>query len=147
MTGAVTSRPTITAAVTAAAVGLGLTVHEEVNTGVETDIQHQQAEVELENSEIVAESIVVGKQLVLTRGDVTIRVHRDERGQCRVCAESKGHTQAELKQMAEEFSQKMIQCFAYHRTVSELKSKNFQMVNEEAMEDGTIRLHVRHWVD
>ena len=91
--------------------------------------------------------VALEKEIVLTRAEVTIRVRRDERGRCIVCAEAKGRTKAELKQIAEEFSQKLAQCYTYNRTVSELKNKKFQMVNEEVMEDGTIRLHVRRWVD
>lgn len=142
----VASWPTITAAVAAAAVGLGLTVKEEIQNEVEVEVENQ-VEVEMENSEVVAKSMAVGKELVLTKGEITIRVRRDERGQCHVCAEGKGHTKAELKQIAEEFVQKLTQCYAYHLTVSELKNKEFQMVNEEVTEDGSIRLHVRRWVD
>ena len=142
----IASWPTITAAVAAAAVGLGLTVKEEIQQEQETHVENQ-AEVELENSEVLAKGMAVDKELVLTRGEITIRVRRDERGQCRVCAEGKGHTKAELKQIAEEFAQKLAQCYAYHQTVSELKNKQFQMVHEEVTEDGSIRLHVRRWVE
>ena len=83
----------------------------------------------------------------MTKDGVTLKVTRDARGQCKVCAEGIGHSKAELKRTAEEFTQKLTQCFVYHRTVSELKNKNFQMVNEEVAEDGTIRVHVRRWVD
>lgn len=140
------SWPTITAAVAAAAAGLGLAVREEVRKEQAVEVENH-AEVELENSEVVAKGMAAGKELVLTKGEITIRVRRDERGQCRVCAEGKGHTRAELKQIAEEFSQKLVQSYAYHRTVTELKNKDFQMVNEEVAEDGSIRIHVRRWVD
>jgi len=142
----IASWPTITAAVAAAAVGLGLTVKEEICSEQESQIENQ-AEIELENSEVLAKGMAVDKEMVLTRGEITIRVRRDQRGQCRICAEGKGHTKAELKQIAEEFAQKLTQCYAYHQTVSELKKKQFQMVNEELSEDGSIRLHVPRWVD
>jgi len=141
--------PIITAAVAAAAAGLGLTVKESLQEVCqESHVDTNQAvEVELENSEVLAAQVASGKELVLTKDDITPRVSRDARGRCRVCAEGKGHTKAELKQIAEEFSQKLTQCFVYHRTVSELKNKNFQMINEEITEDGTIRVQVRRWVD
>ena len=66
---------------------------------------------------------------------------------CKVCAEGKGYTKAELEQVAEEFTQKVVQCFVYNRTMTELKNKEFQVVNEELMEDGTVRINVRRWVD
>ncbi len=142
----IASWPAITAAVAAAAAGLGLSVREELRSEEAVEAENQ-AEVELENSEVLAQGMALGKELVLTQGEMTIRVRRDERGQCRVCAEGKGHSKQELKQMAEAFSQKLVQSYAYHRTVSELKNKEFQMVHEDVAEDGTIRLHVRRWVD
>lgn len=143
------SWPTISAAVVAAAVGLGLNVTEKVKEELqESEATNEQVvEVELEGSEVLASQLASGKEMVLTKDGITLRVSRDERGQCKVCAEGTGYGKAELKQFAEEFTQKLTQCFVYHRTVTELKNKNFQMVNEEVTEDGTIRVHVRRWVD
>ena len=145
------SWPMITAAVAAAAVGLGFNVNEEVNEAMNENknlvSNENQVEVELENSEVISQNLALGKTVVLTKDTVTIRISRDERGQCKVCAEGKGKTKTELKQIAEEFSQRLSQSYAYHRTMTELKNKNFQTVNEEVAEDGTIRLQVRRWVD
>jgi hypothetical protein len=140
--------PSIMAAVVGAASALGLVVKE----NVKEEIKQQQAveqsvEIELANSEVLAQNLASGKEVVLTKGDIEIRVGRDERGRCTVCAKGKGRTKAELKQIAEEFSQKMTQCFVYNRVATELKSKGFQMVNEEVMEDQSIRINVRRWVD
>lgn len=142
--------PLITTAVAAAAAGLGMTVKESVQEALQENVvdnTNQAVEVELENSEVLTSQVTSGKELVLTKDGLTIRVSRDERGQCKICAEGVGYTKKELKRMAEEFSQKLSQCFVYHRTVSELKNKDFQVVNEEVAEDGTIRVHVRRWVD
>ena len=143
------SWPLISVAATAAAVGLGLSVKQEIQEICqETEVDTNQAvEVELENSEVLATQVASGKSLVLTKDGVTLKVTRDARGRCKVCAEGTGYSKAELKRMAKDFTQKLTQCFVYHRTVSELKNKNFQMINEEVMEDGTIRVHVRRWVD
>ena len=143
------SWPVIAAAATAAAAGLGLTAKESLREACqENEVDtNQTVEVELENSEILASQVASGKELVMTKDGVTLKVTRDARGQCKVCAEGTGHSKAELKRTAEEFTQKLTQCFVYHRTVSELKNKNFQMINEEVAEDGTIRVHVRRWVE
>jgi ABC-type transporter MlaC component len=145
----IASWPIITAAVAAAAAGLGMTVNEALKEAcqenqVDTNLA---VEVELENSEVLASQVAAGKQLILTKDGITIKVTRDARGRCKVCAEGTGYSKAELKRLAEEFAQKLTQCFVYHRTVSELKNKNFQMINEEVSEDGTIRVHVRRWVE
>ena len=107
----------------------------------------QSVEVELSNSEVITKNLALEKEIVLTKGDIEIRVGRDERGRCSICVKGKGRTKAELKQMAEEFSQKMTQCFVYNRVATELKNKGFQMVNEEVMDDKSIRINVRRWVD
>jgi hypothetical protein len=143
------SWPVISAAVTAAAVGLGLNATNSVHGLVsqEQDTSEQVVEVELEDSQVLAESVASGKELVFTKDGITLRVTRDARGQCKICATGKGFAETELKRVAEEFSQKVSQSFIYNRTVTELKKHNFQTVNEDVTEDGTIRVHVRRWVE
>jgi len=137
--------PAIAAAVTAAAAGMGLAVSEAVKESIhEKDSTKTTAvEVELEDSQILSQSLSRGKELVLTKDGIALKISRDERGGIKVCAEGLGRTKAELESIAEEFVRKMTQCYVYHRTVTELKNKKFQMVNEEVTKDGTIRIHVR----
>ena len=143
------SWPVISAAVAAAAVGLGLNVKEKVQEQNQVVVEGAvEVEVEVANSEILTESVASGKELVMTSNKgIVLRVTRDERGQCKVCAYGKGFSKVELKAYAEEFMQKIVQCYSYNRTLTELKNKEFQMINEEVLEDGSIRLHVRRWVD
>jgi hypothetical protein len=148
----ISSWPAITAAVAGAAAGLGLMVKETAKEAVEavaeTEVNVEQSvEVELADSEVLAENLATNKEVVLTKADLQIRVGRDERGRCTVCATGKGRSKAELKQIADDFAQKMTQCFVYNRVMSEVKSRNFQVVNEEVMEDESVRIHVRRWVD
>lgn len=140
------SWPVISAAVVAAAAGLGLTVGQEAQEAIQ-DKQTETIktyETEVDNSKIGLENLASGKQMVLTKENVTLRVSRDERGQLKVHASGVGRSEVELKMIAEEFIQKVNQCFIYNRTVTELKNKKFQMINEEVTQDGTIRLQVRH---
>jgi len=145
----ISSWPAITAAVAGAAAGLGMMVKETVKEAVEeAEVEVEQSvEVELADSEILAENLATSKEIVLTKADLKIRVGRDERGRCTVCAAGKGRSKIELKQIAEDFAQKMTQCFVYNRVMSELKNKDFQIVNEEVMEDQSVRINVRRWVD
>jgi len=143
------SWPVITAAVAGAAAAMGLMVSEAVKDmqeEKESDIE-QTVEVELSESEVLSQSMTTGQEILLTKGNIELRVKRDERGRCTVCAKGVGHSEVELKKVAEEFTQKMTQCFIYDKVVRELKSKEFQIVNEEASEDESIRIHVRRWVD
>ena len=143
------SWPAITAAVAGAAAALGLAVTHSVKESVEqanAEVE-QSVEVELAQSQVLAQSMATGKEIVLTKDNVELRVSRDQRGRCVVCAKGLGYSKAELKQIAEEFTQKLTQCFTYNRVVSELKNKNFQIVNEEVTEDESVRINVRRWVD
>ncbi|MBN2020705.1 MAG: DUF1257 domain-containing protein [Sedimentisphaerales bacterium] len=143
--------PTIVAAVAGAASALGLVVKQSVKQDIDiaqqTQATEQTVEVELAKSEVVAQNLAKEKEIVVTKGDIELSVSRDERGRCKVCAKGKGKTKAELKQIAEQFAQKMAQCFVYNRVATELKNKGFQTVNEEVMEDQSIRINVRRWVD
>ena len=85
--------------------------------------------------------------MVFAKDDCEIRVRRDERGRCVVCASGQGYSKAQLQQLAEEFSEKLSKVFVYNKIMSELKNKRFNVVNEEVMDDESIRIHVRKWMD
>lgn len=143
------SWPVITAAVAGAAAAMGLVVKEsikEIAKESQSNVE-QNVEFELSDSKVLAESMATDQEIVLTKGSINLCVKRDERGRCSVCARGVGHSEAELKQIAEEFAQKLTQCFVYDKVVRELKNKEFQVVNEEVMEDESIRIHVRRWMD
>lgn len=143
------SWPAITAAAAGAAAAMGLIVKESIKeTAKESQSTvEENVEFELSDSKVLAESMATDQEIVLTKGSINLRVRRDERGRCSVCARGVGHSETELKQIAEEFSKKLTQCFVYDKVVSELKNKEFQVVNEEVMEDESIRIHVRRWMD
>ena len=141
--------PVIAAAVAGAASAMGLVVSESVKETLKESQpdEERNVEVELSDSEVLAESMATDQEIVLTKGNIELRVRRDERGRCSVCAKGTGHNEAELKQIAKEFTQRLTQCFVYDKVVRELKKKEFQVVNEEVMEDESIRIHVRRWMD
>jgi ABC-type transporter MlaC component len=143
------SWPAIAAAVAGAASAMGLIVGESVKEIVKESqsTTEQSVELELSDSEVLTESMSTDQEVVLTKGTIELRVKRDERGRCSVCAKGTGHSELEPKQMAEEFTQKLTQCFVYDKVMRELKNKDFQVVNEEVAEDESIRIHVRRWMD
>ena len=143
------SWPVISAAVAGAAAAMGLMVSESVKETVkesQSDAE-QSVELELSDSKVLTESMATDQEIVLTKGTIELRVKRDERGRCSVCAKGTGHSEIELKKVAEEFTQKLTQCFVYDKVMRELKSKDFHVVNEEVSEDESIRIHVRRWMD
>jgi len=142
--------PAISVAVAGAAAALGFTVKQTVQEALsqsqQTEIE-QKVELEMANSEVLAQGLTTDQKIVLTKGSIRLVVERDARGRCKVCASGKGHSKVELKQAAEEFTQKLTQCFIYDKVMRQLKGKSFQVVNEELMQDDSIRIHVRRWVD
>jgi len=145
------SWPTITAAVAGAATALGLvaasSAKEEVKAAAaaEAHAEVNQAEVVLAEDQEVAKNLAHEEEMVLTKGAVTVRVRRDARGRCTVCAEAAGHTKAQLKAIAQEFTQHLTRSFVYNRVMSEVKARGFQVVNEEQTADETVRIHLRRW--
>ncbi|NLH44215.1 MAG: hypothetical protein GX448_20440 [Planctomycetes bacterium] len=142
--------PAIAVAAAGAASALGFTVkqtvQEAVKQGQPTETE-QNVELELAESEVLTQGLATDQKMVLNKGSMQLVVERDARGRCKVCASGRGHSKAELKQAAEEFTQKLTQCFIYDKVMKQLKSKSFQVVNEELMQDDSIRIHVRRWVD
>ncbi len=139
--------PAISAAAAGAAAALGLALKSEIDDMTkQKETQRQEAEIDLKESEIT-EALHSGQEMVFGKGEVEVKVRRDERGRCSVCASSEHKSKAELKKIAEEFSEKLQQVFTYNKVMTELKQKGFNMVNQEIMEDQSIRIHVRRWVD
>jgi hypothetical protein len=145
----ITNWPAIVIAATGAAAALGFIAKEEVKEALHTEQSNieRSVEVELQDSQVLAQNMATDQQIVVTKGTVQICIKRDERGRCVVSAKGIGHTHAELKLIAEEFTNKLTQCYVYDRVVKELKNKQFQVINEEVMEDQSIRVNVRRWVD
>ncbi|MBX3744695.1 MAG: DUF1257 domain-containing protein [Verrucomicrobiae bacterium] len=138
--------PAFSAAVTAAGVSLGYQVTAEaralVSQGVEAT---RRVELEIAQSEIVTGSLGRDQRLRLTRDDVTVVFSRDSRGRASVCVTGEGHTDAELRALGEELSQRVVQQYVYQRLMDEMRSRGYNVVEEQVDENQAIRLKVRHW--
>jgi hypothetical protein len=120
----------MSAAAAGAAIALGLTVRataKEEIAGEEEVAVKNSVEVEVKSSEVL-QNVATEQQIVLqAKNGIEVRVKRDARGRCTVCASGKGHTKAELQAFAERFTEKMTQCFVYNRVMTELKAKGFSL--------------------
>ncbi len=126
------------AATAASALGFALASNKEkveAADAIEVDIS-------LETSESVTANLAVGEDLVFTREGVQIKFFRDVEGRAGVRVH--GHKKEdELRQIGEDFAKRIIQQYAYHQLVTELKNRNLNITDELVEEDGTVRLHVR----
>jgi hypothetical protein len=134
------SWPMIASAIAGAAGAMGFTVltgeREPPRTGRTT------VESEVPHSEVVAETLARGETIRIEREGVTIAFGVDERGKCTVCASGQGRGKAELKQIAEEVSGRIVQQFAYHKLMTELKARGFAIEEETIERDQSIRIRV-----
>ncbi len=136
----------ITTAITAAVGSLGYAI---AKSGVDASRQTSQtlnrAEIEVADSEILAEAGGTGQEVVVERDDIKATFSRDARGALRVCVEGRGHSKSQLKQIGEELIGRVTQQYVYHRVVTELKQRNMTIVDEAVEADRTVKIRVRNW--
>jgi hypothetical protein len=141
--------PAFSAAVVAAATSLGYTIVDESIRGEQTNQATQSGErkiqLEIEQSEIVTNQLGRDQRIRVTRGGVTVTFSRDARGKASVCVSGAGYTEAQLREIGEELSRRVVQKYIYSRLLEECRAREFNIVEEEVDENQAIRLKVRHW--
>jgi hypothetical protein len=136
------SWPAISAAVLGAAGAMGFTL-----AGVEIEPMRAQekhtVETEVPHSEVVAETLARGERLVIQKDGVTIQFGVDDRGKCTVCVHGEGRSKGELRRIGDEVAGRIVQQFAYHKLVTELKNRGYRIDQESVQKDQSIQLRVR----
>jgi hypothetical protein len=141
----VASWPLLSAAITAAVSTMGFAAaqnREGVHILQATDPKIR-AEIELEDSEILAGTGATGEQMVVERDGIRAVFSRDARGALKLCVEGSGQSKAELKRIGEALVGRVTQQYAYHRLVSELKERQMTILQERVGEDQAIHIRVR----
>jgi len=141
----VASWPLLSAAITAAVSTMGFAAAQNrqgVHILQATDPKIR-AEIELEDSEILAGTGVTGEQMVVERDGIRAIFSRDARGALKLCVEGSGQSKAELKRIGEALVGRVTQQYAYHRLVSELKERQMTILQERVGEDQAIHIRVR----
>lgn len=142
----VAAGPAFVSAVNSAAKSLGYTVARELHSAsLELDSRTGHVEIELNQSELVSDSLGRDQRISFTGNQVSITFSRDARGHASFCVVGKGHTDAELRLLGERFSQCVVQQYVYQRLTDEMHSRGYNVVQEEVDENQAIRLKVRHW--
>jgi Protein of unknown function (DUF1257) len=141
--------PAFSAAVVAAASSLGYQVAAEVKKGqpgidlVRKDTNAVQ--LEIERSEVVTNQLGRDQRIAVSRDGVTVTFSRDVRGKASLCVSGNGQSDETLRALGEELSQAVVQQYVYQKLMDEMRSRGFNVVEEEVAEDRSIRLKVRHW--
>jgi hypothetical protein len=102
-------------------------------------------ELEIKNSEVVAEGLDEEEQLQFKKDKVTITFRKDERKRLSVCVSGVTKTEEELRQLGTQFAQGLVQQYVYQKIKRELQQRKFTVAQEETTPENVIRLTVRHW--
>ena len=140
--------PAFSAAVVAAAASLGYQVAAEVSSqrpGEAIRKDSGAVQLEIERSEVVTNQLGRDQRIAVSREGVTVTFSRDARGKASLCVTGNGQSNEELRSLGEELSQAVVQQYVYQKLMDEMRSRGFNVVEEEVNEDRSIRLKVRHW--
>lgn len=137
--------PVITAVVAAAVGSMGFSTVQTAESAPSHVAETAKEEIEVDNSEILANTAGRGEEIVVEREGLRAVFTRDARGTLRVCMEGRGHSKAELRKIGQELVDRVTQQYVYHRVITELKQRDMHVVSEEVAEDRTVKIHVRNW--
>jgi hypothetical protein len=140
----IASWPLMSAAITAAVGTMGFAAAQNQGPRVRQIIDPKtRAEIELEDSEILAGTTGSGQEMVVERDGIRAIFGRDARGALKLCIEGTGQSKAELKRIGEALVGRVTQQYAYHRLMSELKDRRMMIVEERVGDDQAIHIRVR----
>jgi hypothetical protein len=139
----VASWPVLAAAVVSAAASAGFRVRKQEQPKLKKKAAHS-VNLDMENADVVADSLSPDQKIVVERDGVTVTFSRDARGKFKTCVEG-DLADAELQKIGEDLSGRVIQQYVYRRLSQELGQSGFSTVSEEKAADGAIRLHVRRY--
>src|SRR4051794_18748398 len=119
--------PAFSSAVVAAAASLGYVAVDEVleQTKVTTSTEANRINLEISQSELVTNQLARDQKISVARDGVVVTFSRDARGKAALCVEGKGHSEASLRAIGEELSQRVVQKYVYQRLTDEMRQRDF----------------------
>lgn len=130
------------AAMAATAASLDLSLEDEQANRQKAGAGENSVDLCINNAQEVSGGLTPGKSVTFSREDLKVVFFQDAEGQTGVRVSGR-KSEAELRQLGETLAQKLVQQYAYHRLVTEMKARNMNVVEEEVEEDGTVRMRVR----
>ncbi len=137
------SWPMIAAAVASAASTMGFTINVPVEAGLSGPKLRQKAVVDIENSAAAEAGMALQQTITMYQGDLEIQVKQDQRGALSVCVIGESHSKSELEAIGKQVSGRIVQQFAYHKLMSELRTRGFDIVDQSVSQDQSIQVRVR----
>ena len=140
--------PAFSTAVVAAAASLGYQVVAEAAKEADASsagTASGKVTIELPRTEVVTNQLGRDQRISITRDGVTVTFSRDARGKAALCVTGNGQPDETLRALGEELGKSVVQQYVYRKLMDEMRARGFVVVEEEAAEDRSIRLKVRHW--
>jgi len=103
-------------------------------------------EVDVKNSNVISEFIKDKQTINVEKDNVLVSFQKGADNRCKITVMGEGKTDAELKAIGEEMAKAVTQKYVYNKIMSELKQKDFSIVEEKIEEDNTIRINARRYV-
>ncbi len=136
--------PAVAAAVASVAVSMGMSIvlPEELH-GFDTTRERKKVITEVPNSDVLAEELGINEKISMVQGDTLIEISREAEGSIRVCVTGETLSKSELAKLGDQVAGRIVQQFAYHRLMEELKNRNYTIVEESVERDNSIQVRVR----
>ncbi|CAG1004132.1 hypothetical protein PHYC_03117 [Phycisphaerales bacterium] len=135
--------PSIAAAVAGVAASMGFNIVAPERLELESQQPtRRKVQTEIPESEIL-EDEMGSERIVIRQGDVEIVFERDHDGSLKLCVLGEKHSKAELERIGQEVAGRVVQQFAYHKLITELKKRNYAVIDEHVEKDQSIQIRVR----
>lgn len=140
------SWPVIANAVLGAAAAMGFNVVAQSRNHLaegEQQGQREKVHADVPNSDVMAEAMAPNQKIIIEKNGVSLEFGIDDRGRCTICASGAGIGKSALKKIADEAAGRVVQQFAYHKLMTELKNRKFHVIEERVEADQSIQVRVQ----
>jgi pyruvate kinase len=136
--------PVLAASVSAALTSMGYNVVKSKSHGLEIVKNQESVDLDLKNSENLAETLGEEEKLLMERNGITLTFSKGKDNRCQVHVEGPGKTKKELALAGQEASNRILQAHVYGKIMAEAQKRGLKVV-EKQNEDGKIHLRLRKW--
>ncbi len=110
------------------------------------DSLEEQVEWLVQDTKELGKTLSQDDEFTIKSKDIVFTCRKTARGRCKITVRGKNKTKLELKEEGEKILNQIMQKFSYEMVKREIERQNLKVVNEENLEDGSIRIRVRKWV-
>ena len=134
--------PVLSSAIASAMVNLGYQVV--ANEAAQVHGATASVELDVKQSQGFEQTMGEQEQLTVQKGAVTLVFRKGGDGRLKICATGSDLGSEELKAAGTEALNAFLQAYVHQKLTVELKKRGFKL-QEEKLEDGTIRLQAKKW--